>query len=290
MSEIAPSVSRSDAEWQKVIRPSSRLLDLRLTELWQYRDLIYLLVKRDFVATYKQTILGPLWFVIQPLMTTLIFTVIFGNVAQLSTDKTPAFLFYLCGIVAWSYFAECLNKSAATFSSNANIFSKVYFPRLTVPIANAITNLLTFAIQFTIFIVVLAYFIIKGAPIEPSYRVIVLPLLVLQMALLGIGFGCIVSSLTTRYRDLGIVMGFLVQLWMYGSCVIIPLSEVKPEWQPFFVLNPMVPVIESFRFAFLGAGTVTILQLLTGAVVSLVVFIVGIVVFRKTERNFSDTI
>ena len=290
MSEIASSVSRPDAEWRKVIRSSSRLLDLRLSELWQYRDLIYLFVKRDFVATYKQTILGPLWFVIQPLMTTLIFTVIFGNIAQLSTDKTPAFLFYLCGIVSWSYFSECLNKSASTFSSNANIFSKVYFPRLTVPIANAITNLLTFAIQFTIFIAVLGYFIIKGAPIEPSYRVVVLPLLVLQMALLGIGFGCIVSSLTTRYRDLGIVMGFLVQLWMYGSCVIIPLSEVKPEWQPFFVLNPMVPVIESFRFAFLGAGTVTIPQLLTGGVVSLVVFVVGIVVFRKTERNFSDTI
>lgn len=290
MSEIVSSPGSNTESWAKVIRPTSRLLDLRLGELWAYRDLIYLFVKRDFVATYKQTVLGPLWFIIQPLMATLTFTVIFGNIAKLSTDQVPPFLFYLCGIVAWSYFAECLNKSASTFSSNANIFSKVYFPRLTVPIANAITNLLSFAIQFGIFLLVLGYFMIMGAPIHPSYRMIVLPLLILQMALLGIGFGCLVSSLTTRYRDLGIVMGFFVQLWMYGSCVIIPLSEVKPEWKPFFVLNPMVPVIESFRFAFLGVGTVTIPQLLTGAIVSLVVFVAGIVVFRKVERNFSDTI
>lgn len=290
MSEVVPSLNQDDGEWARVIRPNSRLLDLRLAELWRYRDLIYLFVKRDFVATYKQTILGPLWFVIQPLMATLVFTIIFGNIAGLPTDKVPPFLFYLCGTVAWSYFAECLNKSAITFSSNASIFSKVYFPRLSVPIANAITNLLSFAIQFGIFIIVLAYFLLKGAPIHPSYRMIVLPLLVLQMALLGIGFGCIVSSLTTRYRDLGIVMGFFVQLWMYGSCVLLPLSEVAPEWRPLFVMNPMVPVIESFRFAFLGVGTVTIPQLLTGAIVSLVVFVIGIIVFRKVERNFSDTI
>lgn len=204
-------------EWDRVVSAKSSWLDINLPEIWRYRDLIYLFVKRDFVATYKQTILGPLWFLIQPILSTFVFTIIFGNIAKLPTDNIPPFLFYLCGLVAWGYFADCLNKSASTFSGNASIFSKVYFPRLSVHIANAITNLITFGIQFGLFLAVLAYFTWKGAPIQTSWRVIVLPLLLLQMAMLGIGFGCIVSSLTTRYRDLAMLLGFFVQLWSNRS-------------------------------------------------------------------------
>jgi len=284
-----PPVTTSE-NWTSVISARRPFFDFPFRELWAYRDLIYLLVKRDFVATYKQTILGPLWFVVQPLLSTIVFTIIFGNVAKLPTDGIPPFLFYLCGIVCWGYFADCLNKSAATFSSNAGVFSKVYFPRLVVPIANAIGNLITFAIQFGIFLVALLYFYFKGAPVEPSFRVIVLPLLLLQMAMLGIGFGCLVSSMTTRYKDLAMLLGFFVQLWMYGSCVLFPLSFYPEAWHPILVLNPMVPVIESFRFAFLGAGTVEIPQLLTGVGVSLAVFVFGVLVFRRTERTFADTI
>ena len=281
---------KAEPQWDRVITSRAPLLDLNLPELWRYRDLIYLFVKRDFVATYKQTILGPLWFLTQPVLSTVVFTIIFGNIARLPTDNIPPFLFYLCGLVAWNYFAECLNKSAVTFSGNAGIFSKVYFPRLAVPIANSITNLLTFGIQFGLFLAVLGYFYVRGAPIQPSWRMVVLPLLVLQMAMLGIGFGCIVSSLTTRYRDLAMLLGFFVQLWMYGSCVLFPLSLYPADWHGLLVLNPMVPVIESFRFAFLGAGTVEIPQLLIGAVISLAVFAAGVIIFRRVERTFSDTI
>lgn len=276
--------------WTTVVTAKRPMIDFNFSEIWRYRDLIYLLVRRDFIATYKQTILGPLWFLIQPLFSTVVFTIIFGQVAKLPTDNIPPFLFYMCGLVAWGYFADCLGKSAATFSGNANIFSKVYFPRLTVPIANAITNLATFGIQFALFLIVLGYFALKGAPVEPSWRVIVLPLLVLQMAMLGIGFGCIISSLTTRYRDLAMLLGFFIQLWMYASCVLFPLSLYPKQYQWILVLNPMVPVIESFRFAFLGAGTVEIYQLVSGAIVSLVVLVVGVVIFRRVERTFSDTI
>lgn len=285
-----PVPKTQETEWDRVVSSRSSWIRLDLDELWRYRDLIYLFVRRDFVATYKQTILGPLWFIIQPLLSTIVFTIIFGRIAKLPTDNIPPFLFYLCGLVSWSYFADCLNRSAGTFTGNANIFSKVYFPRLSVPIANAITNLITFAIQFSVFLVVLLYFTWKGAPIHTSWRVIVLPLLLLQMAMLGIGFGCIVSSLTTRYRDLSMLMGFFVQLWMYASCVLFPLSLYPKEWHWLLVLNPMVPVIESFRFAFLGAGTVEAYQLISGAIVSLVVFVFGIIVFRHVEKTFADTI
>lgn len=280
----------SRSNWSTTVSAERPLIDFNFGEIWRYRDLIYLLVRRDFIATYKQTVLGPLWFLIQPLLTTVVFTIIFGQVAKLPTDNIPPFLFYMCGLVAWSYFADCLNKSASTFSGNVNIFSKVYFPRLAVPIANAITNLVTFAIQFGLFLAVLSYFYWKGAPIDTNYRIVILPVLILQMALLGIGFGCIVSSLTTRYRDLSLLFGFFVQLWMYASCVLFPLSLYPEQLHWLLVLNPMVPVIETFRFAFLGAGTVEIPQLLAGFIVSSVVFVMGIIIFRHTERTFCDTI
>jgi lipopolysaccharide transport system permease protein len=280
----------SEPEWTKIIEPEHRLIHIDWKEIWQYRDLIYLFVKRDFTAQYKQTILGPLWFLIQPILSSSIFTIVFSQIAGLSTDKIPPFLFYMAGLVAWGYFADCLNKSAGTFSSNASIFSKVYFPRLTVPIANAITNLLTFGIQLGLFLFVWVILLLKGAPIHPQLAIVFLPLLLLEMALLGIGVGCLISSYTTRYKDLSMLVGFGVQLWMYASCVFYPLSSVPETWRWVLVLNPMVPIIEGFRYAFLGAGIVERWQLCAGFGVSCLIFLIGVMVFRRTERTFSDTI
>jgi lipopolysaccharide transport system permease protein len=280
----------SPQRWTKVIEPQHSLLQINWKEIWQYRDLIYLLVKRDFTAQYKQTILGPLWFLIQPVLSSSIFTIIFSSIAGLSTDKVPPFLFYMCGLVAWGYFSDCLTKSAGTFSTNASIFSKVYFPRLTVPIANAITNLLTFGIQLGLFLVIWAVVLIKGAPVHPQFAIVFVPLLLLQMALLGIGVGCFISSFTTRYKDFSLLVGFGVQLWMYASCVFYPLSSVQEKWRWILVLNPMVPIIEGFRYAFLGAGIVERWQLGIGFGMSCLIFLGGVMVFRHVERTFSDTI
>lgn len=269
------AVIESPQRWTKVIEPLHSLLQINWKEIWQYRDLIYLLVKRDFTAQYKQTILGPLWFLIQPVLSSSIFTIIFSSIAGLSTDKVPPFLFYMCGLMAWGYFSDCLNKSAGTFSSNASIFSKVYFPRLTVPIANAITNLLTFGIQFGLFLVIWIAVIFKGAPVHPQFAIVFVPLLLLQMALLGIGVGCFISSFTTRYKDFSLLVGFGVQLWMYASCVFYPLSSVPDKWRWILVLNPMVPIIEGFRYAFLGAGIVERWQLGIGFGMSCLIFLGG---------------
>lgn len=283
------SAEIASRQWT-VLTPRKPLLDLRLAEVWKYRDLIGLFVRRDFVATYKQTLLGPLWFLLQPLFTTIVFTVIFGKIADLPTDGIPDFLFFFSGIVVWNYFADCITKTSTTFSANSGVFGKVYFPRMTVPVASVITNLITFGIQFVLFLCLVGWFVFRGSSIEPSWRMVVLPALVLQMALLGIGVGCLVSALTTRYKDLNMAVGFGVQLWMYGSGVIIPRSEVPAQYQWLMSLNPMVPVVESFRFAFLGAGMVEFSQLATGAVLSLVIFLWGVVVFNRVERTFTDTI
>jgi len=277
-------------QWTDVITPQRGWLEIRWRELWQYRDLIYLLVRRDFVGTYKQTILGPLWFFLQPLFTTIVFTVVFARIAKISTDSVPAPLFYLSGIVMWQYFADCLNQTAGTFTANAGIFSKVYFPRLVVPISRVITSLLTFAIQFALFLCFLVFFKLHGAPIDPSFRIIVLPVLLAMMAALGLGVGCLVSSFTTRYRDLAVAVGFGVQLWMYASAVVYPLSEIPVEWRWVLVLNPMVPIIESFRFAFLGSGVVEIWQPAMGAGVCLLVLLSGVFAFNHVEKTFSDTV
>lgn len=282
--------SSHEPEWTKVIEPQHGLLHIDWAEIWRYRDLIYLLVKRDFTAQYKQTVLGPLWFLIQPVLSSSVFTIIFSQIAGLSTDEVPPFLFYMCGLVAWGYFADCLNKSAGTFNTNASIFSKVYFPRLTVPIANAITNLMTFGIQLGLFLVIWAVLMARGAPIHPQMAIIFVPLLLLQMALLGIGVGCFISSYTTRYKDFSLLVGFGVQLWMYASCVFFPLSSVPENYRWLLVLNPMVPLIEGFRYAFLGAGIVERWQLGVGFAVSCLIFFVGVMIFRRTERTFADTI
>ena len=285
------SLLLDDENWDMVIEPQRGLLDLRLGELWRYRDLIMLFVRRDFVAAYKQTILGPLWYLIQPLLTAIIFTFIFGNVANLPTDGLPQFLFYMSGTVIWSYFAECLNKTSQTFVNNANLFGKVYFPRLAVPVSILISNLITFAIQFAMFILFALYFAARGSNIHPNWTWIFFsPILVLMMAGLGLGFGIIVSSLTTKYRDLRFLVAFGVQLLMYAAPVIYPVSSIPEQFQWIIIANPMTPIIEAFRYAYLGEGAANINYLLYSLGFMVAVAIIGSVIFNRVEQTFMDTV
>jgi len=277
-------------EWTNVIRPRSGWFDIHLFELWRYRDLIALFVRRDFVAVYKQTILGPVWFLLQPLFSTLVFTIIFGKIAHIPTDGVPEVLFYMSGIVVWNYFAACLTKTSDTFVANAGIFGKVYFPRLTVPISIVITNLITFCIQFGLFLLFIGFFYFKGAPIKPNIVMLIMPLLLLQMAALGLGFGILISSLTTKYRDLAFVIGFGTQLWMYATPIVYPVSQVPARWQWLFMLNPMASVIEVFRYAFLGAGTFYLDRIIVSVIVTLVILTLGIISFSRVEKIFMDTV
>ena len=280
-----------DENWSMVIQPQRSLLDLRLGELWRYRDLVMLFVRRDFVSVYKQTILGPMWYLIQPLLTTITFTVIFGNIASLPTDGLPQFLFYMSGTVVWSYFASCLTKTSETFVQNANLFGKVYFPRLAVPVSILISNLITFLIQFGMFLVFVLFFILRGTSIQPNWLWVALsPILMLMMAGLGLGFGIIISSLTTKYRDLRFLVQFGVQLLMYATPVIYPASTIPARFQWVIQANPMTSVIEAFRYAFLGAGTVDLNHLLYSFGFMLVVVIIGSIIFNRVEQTFMDTV
>ncbi len=276
--------------WDLILEPKRAWWDLRLNQVWRYRDLILLFVRRDFVSYYKQTILGPLWFLIQPLLTTLTFTVIFGNIAALPTDGLPQFLFYLSGTVIWGYFAECLHKTSDTFIANANIFGKVYFPRLVMPISTLLSNLITFSIQFLLFLGFLAYFLLAGTNVHPTWFVLVLPLLLLLMAGLGLGFGIIISSLTTKYRDLRFLIQFGVQLWMYATPIIYPVSSIPEKFRWIILVNPITPIVEAFRFAFLGAGSFSWLSLGYSFVVMLVVLLLGVLIFNRVETTFMDTV
>ncbi len=280
----------NEQQWDMVIKPKTGWFDLHLGELWRYRDLIVMFVKRDFVTLYKQTILGPLWFIIQPLFTTLVFTIIFGKVAKIPTDNIPPFLFYMSGNVAWGYFATCLGKTSDTFNSNAAIFGKVYFPRLTVPLSTVISSLLQFGIQFVLFLGFYFYFIVQGAPIFPKMWIFGLPVLLLQMALLGFGIGVLISSMTTKYKDLRFAMQFMIQLWMYATPIVYPLSQV-PDWLiPWYVLNPMVAIVESFRYAFLGSGVIQWSYVGISWLVTLLLLFVGVVLFSRVEKTFMDTV
>ncbi len=276
--------------WSMVMRPKKSLFEVNLMELWQYRDLITMFVKRDFVAKFKQTILGPLWFIIQPLLTTLMFVVVFGNIAGIPTDGIPKVLFYMTGIVGWNYFSTCLNDTSQTFIKNASIFGKVYFPRLAMPISIVISNLVSFAIQFVFLLGFLIYFIIIGTDVMPGVEVLLIPFLVLIIAGLGLGFGIIISSLTTKYRDLVHLVTFGVTLWMYATPVIYPLSEIPEKYKPFVMANPMTPIVETFKTALLGVGTVDYLSLLYSLAFTVVLLAVGILIFNKVERTFMDTV
>jgi lipopolysaccharide transport system permease protein len=280
-----------EENWSLVIEPQRSLLDLRLGELWRYKDLVFLFVQRDFVSTYKQTILGPLWYLIQPLLTTLTFTIVFGNIASLPTDGLPQFLFYMSGTVVWSYFANCLNQTSNTFVNNANLFGKVYFPRLAVPVSILISSLITFLIQFGMFLAFVVYFVFRGTPIQFNWLWISLsPLLILVMAGLGLGFGIIVSSLTTKYRDLRFLVTFGVQLMMYATPVIYPVSSIPERYRWMIQANPMTPIVEAFRVAFLGAGTVDLAHLLYSVAFMLAVVVLGSIIFNRVEQTFMDTV
>ncbi|MCU0485279.1 MAG: ABC transporter permease [Anaerolineales bacterium] len=279
-----------NTHWDLIIRPQRGWLDLRLGELWRYRDLVLLFVRRDFVSVYKQTILGPLWYLIQPLLTTLIFTVVFGSFASLPTDGLPPFIFYLAGTVVWSYFADCLNKTANTFVGNAHLFGKVYFPRLAVPVSILLSNLIAFAIQFALFLAFLLYFWLTGADIQPNAWVLLTPILILIMAGLGLGFGIIVSALTTRYRDLRFLVSFGVSLWMYATPVIYPVSGIPERFRALVLANPLTPVVETFRYAFLGAGSASAGGLLYAAGCMVAVLALGVMLFNRVEATFMDTV
>ena len=276
--------------WDLVIRPKRHWFDLRPRELWHARDLVMLFVWRDFVSVYKQTILGPLWYLIQPLLTTITFTVIFGRVAKLSTDGLPQFLFYMSGTVLWTYFADCLNKTSNTFIQNAQLFGKVYFPRLAVPISILISNLITFAIQFGFFLAFLAFFALRGAAVHPNAWLLLTPVLLLMMAGLGLGFGIIISSLTTKYRDLRFLVTFGVQLLMYATPVIYPVSSIPERYRIFILANPVAPIVEAFRYAFLGAGSVKALHLAYSFGFMVTVLAIGILIFNRVEQTFMDTV
>ncbi|HUZ07502.1 MAG TPA: ABC transporter permease, partial [Candidatus Paceibacterota bacterium] len=276
--------------WTTIISPHRGWLDWRLKQLWRYRDLISLFVWRDFVSVYKQTILGPLWHIIQPLLTTITFTIIFGKIAKLPTNGIPPFLFYLAGTVSWTYFANNITKTSATFVGNSALLGKVYFHRLAIPVSIAISNLISFGIQFGIFIGFLAMFYFKGAPVHLTGWAFCTPLFLLMLAGYGLGGGIIVSALTTRYRDLTQLVAFGVQLMMYATPVILPLSAMPAKWRWVLQFNPLTPIVEGFRLGFLGAGDVTAMQLGISFGVMIAVLAVGLMLFTHVERTFMDTV
>ena len=288
--ELMETQSSNQENWSLVIRPQRAWWDLRLGELWRYRDLIWLFVWRDFVAYYKQTILGPLWYLIQPILTTLVFTVIFGNIAKLSTDGLPPFLFYLAGNTVWTYFSACLTSTSSTFTSNAGLFGKVYFPRLAMPLSVVISQIISFGIRMLVFLGFLIYFMLSGADVNPNWWILLLPVLLLAMAGLGLGLGIIVSSLTTKYRDLQQLVAFGVQLLMYGTPVIYPLSSIEGTWRWLILANPMTPVVEIFRFAFLGTSAMSPVYLLYSIAFMFVVLLIGVLIFNRVENTFMDTV
>ncbi len=279
-----------EEHWDLVIEGKTTLFDLKFQDVWRYRDLLVMFVKRDFVSFYKQTILGPLWFFIQPIFTTIVFTFVFGNLAGISTDGLPQSLFYLSGITAWNYFSDCLTKTSTVFRDNANIFGKVYFPRLILPLSIVVSNLIRFVVQLFLLITMMLYFGFQGSNFHVTWAIALFPVLVLLMALLGLGLGLIITAMTTKYRDLSFLVMFGVQLLMYGTTVIYPLSAAPEKYRKFIELNPMTGIIEAFRYAFLGEGFFTAWSLGYSAIFTLIITILGIIIFNKTERSFVDTI
>lgn len=278
-------------EWTTVIKPKTGWFDIKLKEIWQYRDLIFMFIKRNFTSAYKQTILGPLWFLITPLLTSSVFTVVFGQIAKISTDGVPQFLYYLAGNTAWAYFSSCLTSTSHTFTGNAYLFGKVYFPRLVSPISTVIYAVFSFLIQTFLLLILMAYFaIFRGEPVHPNLWILLVPAMVIQMALLGLGCGIILSSITTKYRDLSILVGFGVQLWMYATPIVYPLSSVPAELSRLIRFNPMTPVVNNFKYAFLGCGQPEIHSWLFSWAVTFIVLVPGILLFSRVEKTFMDTV
>jgi len=286
--------SSQSQNWDLVIKGHTSLFDVKFKDLWHYRDLLFLFVKRDFVSFYKQTILGPLWFFIQPIFTTVVFSFVFSNLAGISTDGLPNYLFYLTGITAWQYFADCLTKTSTVFRDNVSIFGKVYFPRLIMPLSIVVSNLVRFGVQLLLMFCMMIYFYlfpIAGTHFEITTGIFLFPILILLMALLGLGLGLVITAITTKYRDLVFLVTFGVQLLMYGTTVIYPLSYAREKGYGYLVeLNPMTGIIESFRYAFLGKGEFTFWSLGYSAIITFILLFIGIIIFNRTEKNFVDTI
>ena len=278
-------------DWTLIIRPHEKLWKLNLKEVWAYRDLVELFVKRNIVVQYKQTILGPLWYLIQPILTVIMNMVVFGGIAHMSTDGVPQALFYMAGNVCWFYFSDCLNQTSSTFVTNQAMFGKVYFPRMVVPISTVISNLLRFAIQVLLFVAFYLYFWFRGSDVAPNWAMLLMPLLVVMLAGLGLGFGILVSSLTTKYRDLTILFTFIVQLWMYATPIVYPISMVTNETlRTIIMLNPMTAVVEAFKYATLGQGYFSWSALGYSFAFMSVLLLWGTVVFNKVQRSFMDTV
>lgn len=284
---------KNSSEWSTVIKPKKGWFNLNLKEVWRYRELVLMFLKRNFNSAYKQTVLGPLWFLITPLMSSGIYTVIFGKIANISTDGVPQFLFYLCSNTAWGYFSSCLTSTASTFTSNAALFGKVYFPRLVSPITNVIYALLSFFVQLLLLAVAMAVFAMRGVVIVPNINILWIPIMILQMALLGLGIGIIISSVTTKYRDLAILVSFGVQLWFYATPVVYPISQVNAvsgAISRYIMLNPIAPIVNNFRYAILGCGSMDYGYWGISWVVTVVVFFFGVLIFNRVERTFMDTV
>jgi len=286
----SPSDQRLTENWDRIIRPKRHLLDVDLAELWHYRDLAYLFTKRDITTVYKQTILGPIWFVLQPILTTIVFMFVFGRIAQISTDGIPEILFYLSGIVMWNYFAESLTRTASTFTANASIFGKVYFPRLVIPISIVASNLAKFLIQFTLFLAIWVWYLVTTDTLSPNAWILATAYCVLLMAGLGLGFGIIFSSLTTKYRDLTFLLSFGVQLAMYATPIIYPMSTLPDRYRAIIWWNPIGHLIETFKYGFLGAGDVSFLGLGYATLFTVITLTLGILIFNKVEQTFMDTV
>ena len=284
------STLAATTEWDMEIKPHDNLFNLHLRDVWHYRDLLWLLVRRDFVSFYKQTIFGPLWFFIQPIFTTITFTIIFSKMAKISTSDIPAPLFYLTGNIAWNYFSDCLNKTSTVFRDNASIFGKVYFPRLIMPLSIVFSNLIRFGVQFILFILMMGYYGFQGAAIHPNLYVLLFPVVIALMAILGLGLGLIITAMTTKYRDLAFLVTFGVQLLMYATPVIYPLSAAPAKYRVYISANPLSGLIETFRYGFTGKGEFFLGAFMYSVVASLVLFFLGLVVFNRVEKTFVDTV
>lgn len=278
---------------ETVIKPRAGWFNVNIKELWQYRDMVRMLLKRNFNSSYKQTVLGPLWFIISPLISSAMFTVVFGKIVDISTEGVPQFLFYLCSNTAWSYFSTCLSRTASTFTGNASLFGKVYFPRLVMPVTNVIYALLSLCINLLVLAAAMVLFALRGTVVLPRTEIILLPVMVLQMALLGMGVGILLSSLTAKYRDLSILVGYGIQLWMYATPVVYPLSQVAGAntlLLKLIMLNPVTPIINNFRYAVLGCGDMNYVYWILSWAVTVVVLIIGVLVFNRVEKTFMDTV
>lgn len=282
-------MNNTEQQWTETIESKHSLFDLNLKEVWRYKDLVYMFVKRDFVSSFKQTILGPIWFFINPIFTTVVYIIVFGNIAKLSTDGAPKILFYLAGITLWNYFSTCLNGTSNVFTSNAAIFGKVYFPRLVMPISIVFSNLMRFGVQMVLFLIAFLYYLTKGE-VQPNWWILATPFLILLMAMFALGVGMIFSSMTTKYRDLQMLLGFGVSLYMYATPVIYPVSALPKAIQPYAAWNPLTGIFECFKYGWLGVGEFNPTMLAISSLIILLLLAIGTITFNKVEKSFMDTV